>query len=151
MHPSCGRILGCPHCDQLKLPKLPGDTGMTPLNPAGHVQMLGYLAALRLRYPGEVFLPGGWSPRNNPYEITSLPGFTSIPVFTFNAVNIGGGVITYSTNPPEELVELVAALTPAAIKQAVPYLKALTRFIASGVEIASDFAQGESLALEGAT
>jgi hypothetical protein len=76
-----------------------------------------------MRYPGEGYQLGDWQPERNPYTIASLPGITGLPAFTITAVNYGGGVIAYKTNPPEEVFELLALAAPELIKAALPYVQ----------------------------
>ena len=76
----------------------------------GGAQIAKYLPVLHYRYPNQAFVPGTWSPQNNPYSLIKIPGIGGFSAFSFTAENVGGGVITYQTYPPEQLIEALLFL-----------------------------------------
>ena len=107
--------------------------------PFGKAQVLSYLAALNLRYPGRIFTPGRWNPEAKTYNIFGLPGLVGIPVITIEAFNYGFGVIAWDF---------------VGVPEWIPVFVAIGELVARGIQIynarvAQEFAARPAFALLG--
>ncbi len=64
----------------------------------GRLQINRYIAALNIRHPGSMYVPGSWSPRAWSYLITELPGIIGLPTIHITVRNAGWGIIAYEVD-----------------------------------------------------